>query len=1063
MERSQLITRIEGSLGDRQQLTDLANRLGYAETGKTAANIEELHAALDDPGLLADILLDALATADPDGALNGLERLLDNGCCGDTPALIGRRERRRQLLTILGASGFLSGILCRSSDYCHGLFARREIDCFKSNEAMLAELRREIGDTASLAELQQGLRCYKRREILRIGARDLCGLDDLVGVTAQLSDLASACLQRACEVCDALLREEFGVPRHHETNGTAGEEARFSVLGMGKLGGRELNFSSDIDLIYFYSSERGTTEGVDDGRGGRRGRIPLHNYFTKLSELITRAIGQVTEDGFVFRVDLDLRPEGRAGEMANSRRGAEVYYESWGRSWERAAMLKARPVAGCPELGESLLASLEPFIYRRFLDYGMIEDIKGMKQKIDHSLTLQRGGELNLKLGKGGIREIEFFIQALQLIYAGKNPALRERNSLKALDLLLAEELIGEEEHGKLSEAYIFLREVEHRIQVVQERQTQTLPDKPADRRALARRCGFVEAEPFLEALEEHRQAVHAIFRDLFYTPEEELKEEVRGEVGYLLDPAADRDLVLDTLEAAGFGNPEGAYESLVTLRDGPPHSHLTERAQRQLERIAPLLVQAVLDSPEPNMALLNLERFLGRLRARGTFYALLAENREIIKLLVNLFGSSQFLSRIFIQHPEILDSLVSRSYAVVLKEKKEMAGDLENLLRAAGDYEAALDLLRRFKNEEFLRIALNDISGVLLQGEGTLQLSNLAEICLNKAVEMAREELIPRFGLPFCRGKNGTGHEAPFAIVGMGKLGGRELNYHSDLDIIFIYEGEGRTRPAEGTESGRFRELSNPEYFARLAQRIISVLTLMTREGKVYEIDTRLRPSGNQGPLVTSIAAFEKYHQESAQPWERQALTKARAVTGPGAFVHRIDELRGKLVFERPLPENLRPEIVRLRGRMEKEIAREGVDSFNLKTGRGGLVDVEFIAQYLQLRHGKDHPRLQITNTLQVLAGLGKEGLLDPADVDTLCDGYKFLRRLENKLRILHDHSISEISADRAYLAKLARTLGYPDRPRRPEDVLIEDYRRTTDDIRTVFERIVGTVPEID
>ena len=400
---------------------------------------------------------------------------------------------------------------------------------------------------------------------------------------------------------------------------------------MGKFGGCELNFSSDIDLIYVYTSERGETAGIPDALGQPQNRIPLHNYFCKLGELVTKAVGQATEDGFVFRVDLRLRPEGNNGEMAISLRGAEVYYENWGQSWERAALLKARPVAGSIPLGEQLLKILEPFIYRRFLDYAMIEDIKVMKQKIDRSLTREREGELNLKLGQGGIREVEFFIQTMQLIYAGRHPALRERNSLTALDLLFREGLVKQEEYATLRDAYIFLRNVEHRIQVVQERQTHNLPVNSEELRALARRCGFPGTAEFRTELDRQRRGVAAIFHDLFYTSEEERLDQVRPEILFLLDPNSDPDLAKDILEERGFKNPDAAFESLQLLR-GAPHRPMTQRARRHLDRIAPLLLQEVVDSPEPDMALLNLERFLSALRARATFFALLAENRGIIQ-----------------------------------------------------------------------------------------------------------------------------------------------------------------------------------------------------------------------------------------------------------------------------------------------------------------------------------------------------------------------------------------------------------------------------------------------
>ena len=666
-------------------LRNLARELGYADPCKSAANLRLLHGFLDNEQLLTALLPDALETADPDLALNNLERLTAVVPRGELSDLLADSGGRRRFLTVLGASPFLSAILFRRDHFFHDLFIAGELLRTKNEETMLAELRDRVPLTASFAELQKGLRVYKAREILRIGGRDLCSLAELAEVTAELSALAAATLQRAYEVCDVLLCGDYGAPLLDEPAADGSAEAQFTVLGMGKFGGWELNFSSDIDLIYFYSSEKGRTAGTPAPLGERRNRIHLHQYFIKLGEMITRAMGQATEDGFVFRVDLRLRPEGNSGDMANSLRSAEVYYESWGQSWERAALLKARPVAGSLALGQTLLRDLEPFIYRRYLDYGMIEDIKMMKQKIDRSLTREKEGERNLKLGRGGIREIEFFIQTLQLIYAGKNPALREKNSMQALEILYGEGLVKVEEYRILREAYIFLRTVEHRIQVVQERQTHNLPAGPEEMRTLARRCGFADAEAFALALETHRRAVAGIFRGLFHTSEEEIREEVRPEVALLFDTGADPDLVKDILEEKGFRNAEGAYESLLVLRDGPSHSHLTQRARRHLERIAPLLLQEVLDSPEPDMALHNLERFLGALRARATFFALLAENREIIKMLVSLFGTSQFLSRIFIQHPEILDSLVSRSYAVTSKERRMMERELGEQLKTRG------------------------------------------------------------------------------------------------------------------------------------------------------------------------------------------------------------------------------------------------------------------------------------------------------------------------------------------------------------------------------------------
>jgi glutamate-ammonia-ligase adenylyltransferase len=1041
--------------GDEKALTHLAAEMGFAQSSKSAANLLLLYPWAGSATYLEYLAQQALGTADPDQALNGLERLAGMLPADDRQALFASKEACRSLLIVLGASTFLTNILCRRPALCRPLFVEGGMLQNKHTEIMLDDLRRQPVPPKSFAELQKELRLYKQQEILRIAGRDLGGLAPLPEVTAELSDLAAACLQRAFEICSELLQADHGVPRIMDAEGQPGSMAEFVVLAMGKFGGRELNFSSDIDLIYCYSNDEGQTSGVPDGNGGLKNRLLLHQYFVKLAELVTRAIGQRTEEGVVFRVDLNLRPEGKSGEVINSLRSTEAYYEHWGQSWERCAMLKARPVAGCLELGKELLNYLEPFIYRRFLDYTMIEDLKLMKQKIDRNLTREREGELNLKLGRGGIREIEFFIQALQLIHSGKQPELREKNSLKALALLRRDGLVDEETYHVLSGAYTFLRTTEHRIQVEQERQTHNLPRNPDELLRLGRSCGFSDKESFLAVLEGHRQGVEAVYHDLFYTGEEEAGAVVSREVRVLLDPTLDTDLAKDILEEKGFGNPDTAYINLLTLRDGPSHVRLSPMGRRHLERIAPMLLQEVLESPEPDMALGNLERFLSGLHARATFYALLAENLQIPKLLISLFGTSQFLSRTLIQHPEILDMLVARAHAVERKDSATMEQDLERLLQLAPDYEGRLDALRRFRNEEFLRIALNDLYGKMPPQEVPRQLTQVAEVCLNKAVAVARQELLARFGLPVCQEEDGTVREADFVIVGMGKLGGKELTYHSDLDIIFIFDGEGYTTAAPGTDPRRFRQRSLQEYFTHLAQRIISILSLITREGYVYRLDTRLRPSGHQGPLVTSLASFRAYHKSSAQLWERQALIKARVVTGPGTLADRITAYTRDVVYHRPLPAEHRQEIYQLRQRMEQEIAKEDGGHRDIKTGRGGLVDVEFLVQYLQLLHGENVPSLQVHNTLEALKALRHETVLSKTDYRLLASGYQFLRRLENRLRLVHDQSINAFSGDTATLAKLARRLGY--QQDQADQRLMTDYHNATENIRAIFDRYLA------
>lgn len=1023
------------------------------EGEKAKTNLQLIDERLQDQSLLADILIQSLATADPDCALNILERLFDVVPLDQLTTILSDSTCCQQLLTVLGGSPFLGGILCRNKSYFERLFIKGEINHSNSEEQMLNDLCGSIPDSADFLDLQAGLRGYKAMQILRIGSRDLCDFASLIEVMEELSGLAAACLQRAYDVCGLQLQEEYGQPQQEDEEGEI-RTATMTILGMGKFGGHELNFSSDIDLIYCYSSTSGETFG-----GQRNEKISLHRYFVKLAELITRALHQVTDDGFVFRVDTGLRPDGNNGDLAVSINGAEAYYESWGQSWERAALIKARPVAGDIALGEELLQRLKPFIYRRYLDFGMIEDIKLMKQKINTSLSRKQEGERNLKLGRGGIREIEFFIQTQQLVNAGTRPQLQDRNSLTMLQLLQQEELITPEDQQSLSKAYQFLRTVEHRIQVVQEQQTHSLPLNQRDLDVLARRCRFSNHSEFSLELEQHRGEVGHIFTDLFYSAEEEVQES-HPEVNFIFDPESDPDQVKDLLEENGFTNPDAAYDSLLMLRGGDPNKRLTRRGRRCLEKLAPLLIMELLASPNPDQALNNLESFLRSIRASSSFFSLLVENSAIVKLLIALFGSSQLLSRIFIQRPELLDTMVSRSYAAASKDLQQLKTDLSEQMALAEDYELQLDGLRRFRNEEFLRIALNDLHGQMKQGEGAKQLSWLAEACLEQACKMARYELAGRFGAPFSKAQE---EKTAFAIVGMGKLGGLELNYHSDLDIIFIYAQEGETQPVTETDPDRFRQISNHEYFAKLAQRIITVLTLVTREGAVYEIDTRLRPSGNQGPLVTSLAAFQRYHQESAQPWERQAMTKARVVCGPVEFADQLQLVISELTFERPVPENLQTEIYRLRQRMEQENAREDDERFNIKTGRGGMVDVEFITQYLQLLHAGRVNSLRINNTVHLLECMAENHILPQDDVELLVNGYKFLRRLENKLRLLYDQSINELSAHNKGFKKAANSLGYGGSGSQPEQKFLKEYQLVTGGIRVLLDKYLNPQAVLD
>ncbi|MBJ6752372.1 bifunctional [glutamate--ammonia ligase]-adenylyl-L-tyrosine phosphorylase/[glutamate--ammonia-ligase] adenylyltransferase [Geomonas anaerohicana] len=1033
---------------DKGDLSHQLEQVGFSYGARTVENLRLLSELL--PGeRLIELALAALATPLPDMALNGFERISTVVPRETLLEICSRRALNIQLMNICGSSPFLTNILCRDPSYLQRLFVEREIMQHRSEDEMLQALRERIPEGTSYADLFSHLRRFKYAEMLRIAARDLNGLATLEEVTGELSSLAAATLQIAYESAFAQLVQEHGTPMERGPDGLV--QAEFTIIGMGKFGGRELNFSSDIDLIYFYSSDKGESTGIPDGRGGFKSKLSLHSFFVKLGEMVSRAISQVTEDGFVFRVDMGLRPDGKAGDLASSMRSAEVYYEAWGQSWERAAMMKARPVAGSIELGERILAALTPFIYRRYLDYNLIEDMMAMKKKIDASLARNQEGEINIKLGRGGIREIEFFIQALQLVYAGKNPQLRERNSLKALQTLHQARVIKEADCTALSDAYRFLRTVEHRIQVVQERQTHALPRKEEELHALARRCGYLRKDGlqrFRETLEGHRRAVSAIYGDLFLSRDEKIKEEVLPEVHFFFDHNADPDLIKDMLEERHFEHPDAAYQNLLVLRDGPAKVNLTEQGRRTLEKIAPLFLQEVFHSPDPDLALTNLERFLSSQRTRSSIYALLAENRDILKLLTSMFGMSEFLSKIFIGHPELLDSMTTHGYAYLQKERGTMAKELDGFITQADCFEEELDAMRSYRHEEFLRIGMNDIYGKMKQPEVAQQLTDLADVTLAAACCIATGELA-RFGRPIVVDEDGTRHEAAFAIVAMGKLGGFELNYHSDLDVIYIYDGQGFT---DGEKS-----ITNREYFAKLGQKIILVLTTQTREGYAYKIDTRLRPSGNAGPLVTSLESFEAYHAAEAQIWERQALTKARVTYGDPRLKEKVEQVIEQTVYGASADDTVRREIHRLRMRMENELAKESSGSYNIKTGRGGMVDVEFIIQFLQLKYGCEHREIRVSNTLEAMDAMRMLGIISEPDFQSLAEGYRFLRRLENRLRIIHDYSMNDLGGPLKYLNKLARRLGYDPMLKNPGQALMADYERVTEAVREVYGRILG------
>ena len=959
----------------------------------------------------------ATAAPDPDLFFLNLSRWVDS-LPGD---FLKRAFAREDLLPLIGAllggSEFIPEQIARRPDIFRFLFLEDGVLRRPGPEAPGREALAAADRCATEEELKRDLRRMKHREVARIAARDLSGVAPLPEVTEDLSRLASAALEGAVRFSRRALDARLGAPVAIDPDGTR-RPVRFVVMGMGKLGALELNFSSDIDIVYLYETDRGGTEGTARS-------VSLHEYFVRLGEAVTRIVSEATEDGFVFRVDLRLRPEGTRGELANSLRSTEIYYESWGQTWERAALIKACPVAGDLSLGEEFLRSVVPFVYRKHLDFTAIEEIKGMKDRINLAAARSGRDDRDVKLGLGGIREIEFFAQAHQLIYGGKEPKLRGRGTLETISSLSRMGIVTEEERDRLAAAYDFLRRLEHRIQAHRERQTHVLPQREEDLSRLARAMGLAAPPALLSALDRHAAAVHGIYARLFGGARREESPGIPAEVQALFLHGRAAEDAPSLLARLGFRDIEAAQRNLEVLRYGPPHVRIPQRARHYLDKIGPEILHRVAKSPDPDLALANVERFLSSIGARTMFYALLYEKPKVIEALVRLFGSSRFLSGFLLRHPELLDTFLRNDLSVLVKSKSDLRTGLAEALTGCDDFEQELDELRRFKNLETLRIGIHDMAGSLSLEEGMFQLSALAEVLLSRAVILAIREVRRRFGVAM---EASTGAAAFFCVLGMGKLGSEELSYHSDLDIIFLYSG-----PGEGAK------LSNHEYFAKVAQRMISILTTSTREGLVYRLDTRLRPSGNAGPLVSSLDAFERYHAESAHLWERQALLKCRFVAGDRDFGKRVEEKIRGFIYDRPLPPGAAEEIHRLRMRMEQELGREREDRLNLKVGRGGVVDVEFAAQYLQLLHGGSHPAVRARGTLRALYELQRAGIVTLEQFRVLDEGYRFLRSLDVRLRLAHDASIDSFD------------------PQWLETEQMERYRKETDRIRKVYLELLG------
>jgi glutamate-ammonia-ligase adenylyltransferase len=806
---------------------------------------------------------------------------------------------------------------------------------------------------------------------------------------------------------------------------------------MGKLGGRELNYSSDIDLIYIYTSSQGETRSTSESSITS---ISNHEYFTKLALDITKSLHEITSDGNVFRVDLELRPEGNSGEIVNSLTSCEIYYQSWGRTWERQALIKARVSAGSENLGKEFFEMIEPFIYRRSLDFEAIEEIKSMKYQINKSLK-GKHSKGNIKLGFGGIREVEFTIQAYQLLLGGRDKSLRVRDSLGAMKTLYEKNILTEADHNHLREAYIFLRNLENRVQITFGLQTYLLPDNEIDLAVLARKMRIAGdsqknlADNLMKEYETHTRFVGTLFAEQFV-------EKEKREAAETLSSEWDRSRIGEEqftesmlAEIPFLPDPKRTYRFLKSFRDGTQFSHPSVQSIQEFYSIIPKIFQQCRRVPKPDAAIENLCRFVEATGARESFLSLFQSNEKFLELLLILFGSSGMLSQILIKRPDLVDVLTDMEAIYRFKLAEKIQEDLNSALKTSPDFESKSLVLRRTKQAEELRIGVRylikeaDLAGTLED------LSNLADVFLQTVYRIACEE-------------QKSGNHNDFCIIGMGKLGGHELNFGSDLDVLLVYD-EGESDPPPEGFSG---------YYSALSQMIYKLTSEMTSAGYAYKIDTELRPDGDAGALVLSVQGYEKYFKYRARIWEQQALVRARFVAGNAEVGKKFIEAVHQFVYQDKFKYGSLIEISRLRERMEQELAKESTKGKNVKLGFGGLADIEFAVQIIQLMHGKKFPRLRQTNTLSALKSFVALGLIDQDMAEELQDSYLFLRNLECALRIIRQTPTNTLPKDNKELAPLARLLGYEDAEIQAGSLLI-DYDRHTQRVRKHYRKTIGNL----
>ena len=950
---------------------------------------------------LAD-LPDLPKPADPARALIGLEHW------GERAAASGERQLaldaagiardpagRRLLETIFGNSPFLTHCVLVDIPFARELFQSGVEEGYAQ---VLASLDRIDARERSSDEIMAALRTAKRRAALAIALADIAQLWPLERITAALSGLAEKCLQIAVRHQLWLAAQrgwlelaEKDAPERH---------SGFFCLGLGKLGARELNYSSDIDLVVLYDDEKVATADPDS----------LNHNFVRLTRNLVRMMQERTPDGYVFRTDLRLRPDPGATPVVVSSTAAELYYESLGQNWERAAFIKARPIAGDLEAGEAFLRSLKPFLWRRHLDFAAVKDIHSIKRQIH---AHRGGGKIavlghNLKLGRGGIREIEFFAQTQQLIWGGREPELRVRGTCEALQALVERGHVRAQVADELIESYAFLRKVEHRLQMIDDQQTQKLPDRPQELGKLAVFLGHADGAAFSAELVRHLKRVEGHYGRLF-----EEAPELGAAAGNLVFTGADHDPeTLETIAALGFKEPKAVSTTIRGWHHGRYRAMRSTRARELLTELTPALLKALGSTVNSDAALMSFDRFLSRLPSGVQLFALFYSNPGLLALVAEIMGSAPRLAAQLAEQPLLLDGVLSGDFFAPLPGEAALAASLAAALRQAGDFEDVLDITRRWTNDRKFQVGEQMLRGNLDPEAAGPVLADIAQAVIGTLVEPVEAELAETHG----RIASGA-----LAVVALGKLGGREMTMTSDLDLLFIYDVPEEIEASDGR-----RPLAPSHYYVRLSQRLLGALTSLTGEGRLYEVDMRLRPSGEKGPLATSLKGFLDYQKQDAWTWEHMALTRARVVFGPPALKARIEAALHEVLTATRDPDKLLLDVADMRARIERTHHTDNI--WEGKRVRGGLVDLEFIAQYLELRHAEQHPGVLSTNTTEAYERLAERGCLEGEAARELIAATRLWRRVQGILRLAEERVFAEERAPDGLRRVIARAASATD-----------------------------------